>query len=68
MLLNVPLVCFQRNKKMRVAIACDHGGFPLKQVVIERTVQLGHEVIDFGTDTDAISVDFPDYVYKVGDA
>ncbi len=53
---------------MRVAIACDHGGFPLKQVVIDKVVQLGHEVIDYGTDNGQISVDFPDYVFKVGDA
>ncbi len=53
---------------MRVAIACDHGGFPLKQVVIDKAVQLGHDVIDFGTDNGEISVDFPDFVYKVGDA
>lgn len=53
---------------MRIAIACDHGGFPLKNTVINRVAKEGHEVIDFGTDNGEISVDFPDYVYKVGDA
>ena len=53
---------------MRIAIACDHGGFPLKQTVIDTVIAEGHEVIDFGTDNGEISVDFPDYVYKVGDA
>jgi ribose 5-phosphate isomerase B len=28
----------------------------------------GHEIIDFGTDNGEVSVDFPDFVYKVGDA
>lgn len=53
---------------MRVAIACDHGGFPLKSTVIMAIHTSGHEVIDFGTDNGDISVDFPDFVFKVGDA
>ena len=53
---------------MRFAIACDHGGFPLKDTVIQTVVSLGHEVIDLGTDNGEVSVDFPDYAYKVGDA
>lgn len=50
---------------MRIAIACDHGGFPLKSTVIQQTLLSGHEVIDYGTDNGEISVDFPDYVYRV---
>jgi len=57
-----------KANKMRVAIACDHGGFPLKNSVILRAVSLGHEIIDFGTDNGDVSVDFPDYVFKVCDA
>lgn len=53
---------------MRVAIGCDHGGFALKFTVIDAIINSGHEVIDFGTDNGEISVDFPDFVYKVGDA
>lgn len=53
---------------MRVAIGCDHGGYPLKATVIHQLVEMGHEVIDFGTDNAETSVDFPDYAYKVGDA
>jgi ribose 5-phosphate isomerase B len=53
---------------MRIAIACDHGGFPLKDTVIRTAKGLGHDVIDLGTDNGEISVDFPDYTYKVGDA
>ena len=56
------------GEKMRVAIACDHGGFPLKNTVILSAKALGHEIIDFGTDNGDVSVDFPDYVFKVGDA
>ncbi len=53
---------------MRIAIACDHGGYPLKDTVIHTVIGLGHEVIDLGTDNGEVSVDFPDYAYKVGDA
>lgn len=53
---------------MRVAVGCDHGGFALKFTVIDAIINNGHEVIDFGTDNGEISVDFPDFVYRVGDA
>jgi ribose 5-phosphate isomerase B len=53
---------------MRIAIGCDHGGYPLKFSIIETIVEEGHEIIDFGTDNGEVSVDFPDYVYRVCDA
>lgn len=51
---------------MKVAVGTDHAGFPIKQSVIEAVEELGHEVIDVGTFTDAQSVDYPDFAYKVG--
>lgn len=45
---------------MKIAVACDHAGFELKDVVINRVKALGHEVIDLGT-TGAASVDYPDF-------
>lgn len=51
---------------MKVAVGCDHGGFPLKDVVIDAVKLLGHEVIDVGTFS-AEAVDFPDFVKKVGE-
>jgi ribose 5-phosphate isomerase B len=53
---------------MRIAIGCDHGGFYLKKYVLSKTNSLGHTILDFGTDNGEISVDFPDFVYKVCDA
>jgi ribose 5-phosphate isomerase B len=53
---------------MKVGFGCDHGGFPLKLPVIQKMIELGHEVVDFGTDNGEKSVDFPDFVYKVCDA
>ncbi|HET6350239.1 MAG TPA: ribose-5-phosphate isomerase [Candidatus Krumholzibacteria bacterium] len=46
---------------MRIAIASDHAGFQYKTVISEWLRKHGHEVDDFGTDSDA-SVDYPDFI------
>ncbi|MCC6261094.1 MAG: ribose 5-phosphate isomerase B [Anaerolineales bacterium] len=51
---------------MRVVIGCDHGGFPLKEVVLETVKKMGHEIIDVGTFS-AEAVDFPDFTKKLGE-
>jgi ribose 5-phosphate isomerase B len=51
---------------MKVAIGCDHGGFPLKEVVLEAVKAAGHEAVDVGTFS-AEAVDFPDFTRKVGE-
>jgi ribose 5-phosphate isomerase B len=48
---------------MRVAIGCDHAGYPIKAAVLEMVAKLGHEALDFGT-FGPESVDFPDYAEK----
>jgi ribose 5-phosphate isomerase B len=45
---------------MRVAVAADHGGFPLKEVVLATVRAAGHEPLDLGTHSTA-PVDYPDY-------
>ncbi|ABX03139.1 sugar-phosphate isomerase, RpiB/LacA/LacB family [Herpetosiphon aurantiacus DSM 785] len=52
---------------MKIAVGTDHGGLILKQAVIEEVQRLGHEVLDFGTDSPA-SVDYPDFAAAVGNA
>ncbi len=52
---------------MRIAIGTDHGGVPLRDVLLPYIQDLGHEVLDFGTDSPA-SVDYPDYAEMVGRA
>ena len=47
---------------MRVALATDHAGFPLKAPIADWLTANGHEVVDFGVDTDAVPVDYPDYI------
>ena len=52
---------------MKVAVTCDHAGFPLKDTVLDTIRKAGHEVLDLGTDSTA-SVDYPDFAEKLGRA
>jgi ribose 5-phosphate isomerase B len=48
---------------MKIGVACDHGGYILKDLVKEVIADSGHEAVDLGTHgTD--SVDYPDYAGK----
>ncbi len=47
---------------MRVGIATDHGGFALKQHVLQQLKNAGHEVVDFGATSFVSDDDYPDFV------
>lgn len=49
---------------MKIAIAADHAGFRLKQLLRDKLAADGHEVADLGTFT-ADSVDYPDFAAAV---
>ena len=51
---------------MKVAVAFDHRGVHLREAVLE--VLAAHEVVDLGTDTDAVRIDYPDKSREVGEA
>lgn len=51
---------------MKVAIACDHGGYPVKPEVIETITASGHEVVDLGPCAPT-PVDYVDYAVKLAD-
>lgn len=53
---------------MKIALGCDHAGYPLKKLVQERIAKLGHEVLNLGVDTDATPADYPDYARAVAEA
>ncbi|MBP7687437.1 MAG: RpiB/LacA/LacB family sugar-phosphate isomerase, partial [Thermoflexales bacterium] len=53
---------------MKIAIAADHGGFPLKADLIEVLQQAGHEVADLGAHEYLAGDDYPDYALLVGKA
>ena len=47
---------------MKIAVACDHAGFSLKEEVKVFLEKEGHEILDFGT-YDEQSCDLSDYIY-----
>lgn len=52
---------------MKIAVACDHAGYPMKEIVLETVRRAGHVPLDLGTDSTE-PVDYPDYAEKVGRA
>lgn len=50
-----------------IAIASDHAGFELKEVLKTAIGSLGYKVMDLGTNS-TTSVDYPDYGYKLATA
>ena len=53
---------------MRVAVAFDHRGVHLRDRILEVLGADGHDVVDLGTDTDAVRLDYPDKARELGDA
>jgi ribose 5-phosphate isomerase B len=53
---------------MKVAVAFDHRGVKLRERVLEELGALGHEVVDLGTDTNAVRIDYPVKAREVGEA
>lgn len=52
---------------MKIAVACDHGGLVLKNVLLRYLAQNGYDAVDFGTDcTD--SCDYPDFALPAAEA
>jgi ribose 5-phosphate isomerase B len=50
---------------MTVGVAFDHRGVRLRAAVLEALV--AHDVIDLGTDTDAVRIDYPDKARELGE-
>jgi ribose 5-phosphate isomerase B len=51
---------------MKIAVAADHGGYPLKTVIVPFLRELGHEVLDLGTNSTE-PTDYPDHARQVAD-
>jgi ribose 5-phosphate isomerase B len=51
---------------MTIAIGNDHAGTEYKKTIQRRLEELGHKVINHGTDS-SDSVDYPDFVHPVAD-
>ncbi len=53
---------------MNIALGVDHGGFALKQIVIDELKKLGHTIIDCGAYSLDPADDYPDFARAVGAA
>jgi ribose 5-phosphate isomerase B len=53
---------------MRVAVASDHGGYPLKAGAIELLASLGHDVTDVGAYGFEPFDDYPDFALAIAEA
>jgi ribose 5-phosphate isomerase B len=51
---------------MKIAVAFDHRGVHLRDAVLD--VLSEHDVLDLGTDTDAVRIDYPDKAREIGEA
>ncbi len=51
----------------RIAIGCDHAGFPYKRSIVALLESMGIEVRDFGAHSEE-SADYPDFVHPVADS
>ena len=49
---------------MKISIACDHGGFILKDAVKQTLKEHGCDIVDLGVDSEKTSVDYPDFAAK----
>ena len=53
---------------MNVAVAFDHRGVHLRELVLATLRELGHDIVDLGTDTDVVRIDYPDKARELADA
>ncbi len=51
---------------MSIAIACDHGGYQLKEALKKVLEDMKEDIVDLGTDSEN-SVDYPDFGILVGE-
>src|SRR5947209_6549898 len=53
---------------MRIAVAFDHRGVQLRETVLDAIAELGHEIVDLGTDKPTPRIDYPDKAREIGEA
>jgi ribose 5-phosphate isomerase B len=53
---------------MRIAVGSDHAGYDLKAALAKHLADGGHEVVDLGTNSPDVSVDYPNFGEAVGQA
>lgn len=52
---------------MKIALGADHAGFKLKEIISKIILQKGHELLDFGTNSEE-SCDYPDIAHPLAES
>ncbi|MCF8234104.1 MAG: ribose 5-phosphate isomerase B [Bacteroidales bacterium] len=55
------------DKSKEIPISADHGGYEMKQYLIEKLSERGYKLIDMGTFSKE-SVDYPDFIHPLAKA
>lgn len=55
------------DKSRTLPLACDHGGFDMKEFIMKRLLEEGYKVKDFGAFSNE-SVDYPDLIHPLAKA
>ena len=55
------------DNALTISIGTDHAGYPLKAPIVALLQARGHEVIDYGCDSDT-SCDYPDFIRPAAEA
>ena len=53
---------------MKIAFAADHAGFALKQHLVEKLKDGGHEIVDLGSHDGSKASDYPDHAAELATA
>jgi len=53
---------------MKIGLGSDHGGYRLKEDIKKYLEEKGIEYVDYGTDNDSVSVDYPKFGFAVAEA
>ncbi len=61
------LLLWQQKYTMKIGIGSDHAGYQYKELIKSLLNDLGHEVVDFGTDSEE-PVDYPLFIRPVAEA
>src|SRR5438876_6908081 len=55
-------------RRVNVAVAFDHRGVHLRDTILDTLRENGHDIVDLGTDTDAVRIDYTDKAVEIGAA
>ena len=55
-------------RRVNVAVAFDHRGVHLRDTILDTLREEGHKIVDLGTDTDAVRIDYTDKAIEIGAA